>query len=250
VDSHIIVAGDSWAVGEWKNGNNTHRGLRQYLEDDGHQTLCFGYPGMGSLVAYDFLCNFIKRNVDKIKIDKVIFFQSDWIRDVRSYRWLNDQHLDVFQKGYTHTRDWYLSSLYYRLSDLYKELGIISIVIGGQGDAIWIDQFETAYPGVKIGCQSFTNLIVNNESRIDRPVHSIFKYGGTSSAFLTQDQFNVLLKQLKSYSNVNDLEELVNDMECSKIRDEIFSKYYPDQQHPDQIHHKKLYDFLRNIGLL
>ena len=61
MNSYIMVAGDSWAVGEFTNGN-THRGLRQYLEDDGHQTLCFGYPGMGSLSAYDSLSNFIRQN--------------------------------------------------------------------------------------------------------------------------------------------------------------------------------------------
>jgi hypothetical protein len=251
MNSYIIVAGDSWACGEWaKDGNNTHRGLRHYLEDDGYQTLCFGYPGMGSLSAYDFLSNFIRYNNDRIKIDKLIFFQSDWIRDIRSYRWLNDDHLNIFQKGYIFTRDWYLSSLYYRLSDLYKEFEIPSIVIGGQGDTIWIDQFETEHPGVKIGCQSFTNLIINDDSHVENPVHTVFKYGGTSSLFLTQDQFNSLIGKIKSYSNSSDLEELVNDLEYAEIRNKIFKKIYPDCMHPDRNHHKKLYNYLQDSKLL
>ena len=249
MNSYTLVAGDSWAVGEYTNGN-THPGLRQYLEDDGYQTLCLGYPGMGSLGAYAPLYNFIKHNNDKIKINKVIFFQSDWIRDVQAHQLLTDEYLNIFQKGYISTRDWYLCNLYYRLSDLYKEFEIPTIVIGGQGDAIWIDQFETEYPGVKIGCQSFTNLIINSDPRIDYPVHSVFKYGGTSSVFLTQDQFDFVLGKIKSYSDTRDLKELVNDLEYAEIRNEIFLKTYPDCMHPDRNHHKKLYNYLRDSKLL
>ena len=245
-----MVAGDSWAVGGVNRDGTHHRGLRPYLENDGYQTLCFGYPAMGSLIAYDFLSTFIRHNTGNIKINKLIFFQSDWVRDVRSYRWLNDDHLNIFQKGYTSTRDWYLSSLYYRLSDLYSEFKIPSIVIGGQGDTFWIDQFETEYPGVKIGCQSFTNLITDDNSRIDHPVHSVFKYGGTASLFLDQDQFDFLLGKMKSYSNTGDLEKLVNDLEYSKIRNEIFLKIYPDHMHPDSNHYKKLYNYLKDSKLL
>jgi len=249
MDSYIIVAGDSWAVGEWNRGN-THGGIREYLEEDGQKTLCFGYPGMGSLTAYDFLSSFVEHNNQKIKIDKLIFFQSDWIRDIRAYRWLNDEHLSVFQKGYSYTRSWYVSSLYYRLSDLYKKHGISSIVIGGQGDTIWIDQFEKEYPGVTIGCQSFTNFIVNDNPRIDRPVHSVFKYGGTSSHFLTQEQFEFVLTQFKSNSTSTELQELIKDMEVAEIRDSIFQNIFLDKMHPDRHAHKKLYYYLQDNRLL
>ena len=75
MNSYIIVAGDSWACGEYSStGELTHGGLRQYLDEDGHQTLCFGYPGVGSLTAYDFLFNFIRHNLDKMTFEKILFF--------------------------------------------------------------------------------------------------------------------------------------------------------------------------------
>jgi hypothetical protein len=248
-----MIAGDSWAIGEWRSGKNTHGGVRQYLEEHGHQTMCFGYPGMGSMTAYDCLYSFIKYNLSKIKISKLIFFQSDWIRDIRADGWKTNDHLEVFQQGYIHTRDWYVSYLYYRLHVLYKEFGIPTIVIGGQGDTIWIDKFEQEYPGVKIGCQSFTNLVLNDNPRIDVPVHSVFKYGGTSSGFLTQPQFDSVLKYIKANSNSVDLQDLIRDMELAETRDKLFTSnkdVFPDQMHPDQKAHNKLYHYLQDMDLV
>ena len=159
----------------------------------------------------------------------------------------------VFSQGYSYTKSWYISRLYYRLSDLYKQTKINTILIGGQGDTIWLDSFEQEYPGVKIGCQSFTNLIINNESRTNRPAHSVFKYGGTASMFLTQKQFDVILQQIKLNSNSTDLQQLITDMEIAKTRDDIFKTnrgIFLDNKHPDREAHKKLYHYLLDKNLL
>jgi len=253
MDNHILIAGDSWAVGEWHSDSVTHGGIGQLLAQDGIKNICFGYPGMGNLFVYDTLLNFIKYNRTTFKIDKILFFQTDWIRDIRSYRWLNDDHFAVFQKGYQHTRNWYVSYLYYRLSELYQEFGIPTTIIGGQADTVWIDQFETEYPGVRIGCQSFTNLIMNNQSQIEQPVHSVFKYGGTSSRFLTQAQFDFLLSQFKNNSDDNDLQLLIADMDLAQERDRVFRSnpaHFPDGLHPGRTAHRKLYEHLQHNNLL
>jgi len=256
MNKHILVAGDSWAVGEWSGpsvNDVVHGGIGQYLNEDGYETLCFGYPGQGNLFVYDTVNNFVRYNRDRLNIDQIVFFQSDWIRDIRSYRWLNDDHLDILQQGYGHTRNWYVSYLYYRLSELYKEFGITSTIIGGQADTVWIDQFETEYPGVRIGCQSFTNLIMNDAARIESPVHSVFKYGGTASRYLSQQQFDLLLQQIKSNSDHTDLQLLINDMELAQERDRIFVSnrdHFPDGLHPGRKAHKKLYEHLQHSNLL
>lgn len=256
MNKHILIAGDSWAVGAWSGchvNDVVHGGLGQLLAENGRDTLCFGHPGLGNLFVYDVLNNFVRYNQHKIPVDQIIFFQTDWLRDIRSSNWLNDDHLQVFRQGYVRARDWYVSYLYHRLSELSAEFDIKITLIGGQADTVWLDQFETEYPGVRIGCQSFTNLIVNDNARIQQPVHSVFKYGGTASRYLTQDQFDRLLDHIKANSSQKDLEHLVQDLELAQGRDAVFvtnQEVFPDGLHPGQKAHEKLYQHLLEHDLL
>jgi hypothetical protein len=244
---YYIVAGDSWACGEWTKQGNTHQGLARYLADDGQNTLCFGYPGFGSLTVLDFVRNFIRHNSGFMCFKQMFFFQSDWLRDIRSYRWLNDAHMEVLSKGYAYARDWYVSHLYYGLSALYKESGVATVVIGGQGDTIYLDRFGEEYPGVSIGCQSLTNFAINDCTSIDAPVHSVFKSGGTATMFLSDSQMQTLLTILKNHSNQTELQKLLFDMELAEQRNAIFKSnahLFPDCLHPDRSVHQKLYQYL------
>lgn len=253
MNSYILIAGDSWACGEWINHTNTHGGLRQYLQESGQQPICFSQPGLGSLTTVDALSMFIQHNRNIIKFDKIIFFQSDWVRDIRIEHLNNELYSGVFFQGYSYTKSWYISRLYYKLSELYKQTGINTILVGGQGDTIWLDSFEQEYPGVKIGCQSFTNLISNNNSRTNPPTHSVFKYGGTSTVFLTQDQLEEILQKIKDNSVSSDLEELISDMELAKVRNNLFTSnkdIFPDAMHPERQAHYKLYQYLNTNELL
>ena len=37
----VLIAGDSWSQGEWSEcGIILHKGLQQYLEDDGYHVTC------------------------------------------------------------------------------------------------------------------------------------------------------------------------------------------------------------------
>lgn len=248
-DTVTLIAGDSWACGEWNEHGNTHKGLSQYLNDHGLKTLCFGYPGFGSLTVCDFISSFIEFNRSMIKIKKIIFFQSDWVRDIRAYRWLNDQHLDVLTSGYRMAKNWYISALYYRLSLIYQIYEVPTILIGGQGDTIYIDLFEHEYPGVKIACQSFTNLILENQSRISNPCHSVFKYGGSGSMFLSDKQFDFILTTVKNNSDEEDFKELFEDFDLAQSRDFLFKNnkdIFPDLMHPNKDAHNKLFHYLRD----
>ena len=51
----IIIAGDSWGVGEWTDGQRTHRGLEQYLSDAGHIVINLSRGGMSNMSIIDAL---------------------------------------------------------------------------------------------------------------------------------------------------------------------------------------------------
>lgn len=254
------MAGDSWACGEYvfashviQNSHDIHGGIQDFLKQSGIDTLCFGYPGLGSLSAFDFVNNFIEFNQQSITIDRLIFFQSDWIRDIRSYRWLNEQHLDIWKKGYLATKDWYVSSLYYKLSNLYKNFGVPTVLIGGLADTIWIDKFEEEYPGVTIGCQSMINLLVNGDPKVVTPTQSVFRFGQNTSLFLTQDQFTFFIENIKKNSDNHNIEFLLEDMEKAEKRNTVLlshSNIFPDKMHPDRHGHKKLFDLLVSNNFL
>ena len=251
----ILICGDSWASGEYPqyiDNKRNHRGISQYLNEDHKETICLSYPGRGNFVAAHWLETFVSDNFQNVKIDKILFFQSDWIRDIDVNK-LHQYHLDAVKQGYSYYRDWNVCFLYRKLADIYKRFCIPTVVIGGQSDTIWMDKFEQEYPGVKIGCQSFTNLLCNQNSRVPVPTYSVFKYGGTSSCFLSQKDFDILLHQIKIHCDKQNLQELLNDMTLAQQRDHIFDSrpdLFPDHCHPDRYGHLKLYEYLKNCDIL
>lgn len=74
----ILVAGDSWGVGEWTNGQRTHLGLEQYLRDAGHDVVNVSRGGWSNLSVLKALEQGLKTN----NIDCVIWLQTDPMREL------------------------------------------------------------------------------------------------------------------------------------------------------------------------
>ena len=78
----VYIGGDSWGCGEWRHATatmpytNTHRGLEQFLLDDGHTVTNNSISGGGNVQTYDQLAR--TRHTD---YDTVILFQTISIRD-------------------------------------------------------------------------------------------------------------------------------------------------------------------------
>lgn len=76
----FYIGGDSWGCGEWnwdiKGDPNTHRGLEQFLIDDGHTVTNNSISGGGNVQSYDQIA---KTNPDDY--DMFILFQTISIRD-------------------------------------------------------------------------------------------------------------------------------------------------------------------------
>jgi hypothetical protein len=226
----ILVAGDSWACGEWNSMDIQHGGLAQYLIENGRSTLNIGMGGGSNFRTIIWLTNFFKSNSHLVgQVSTIIVFQTEWNRD--------KDCLDVGNDGYILVKNKWISQFYYNLSSLSQQLNIPIWIVGGCSDAIWIDKFSEEYPGVQVVCQSFTNLLIHNNHRIDAPVYSI----------LTGEN-NKLISTIKKQSDSADLSELIADMNRGEARVNTWRSnrewFWPDGGHANRIGHKKLFDFL------
>jgi hypothetical protein len=234
----ILIAGDSWACGEWNRSihsewntmNIQHGGLSQYLIENDRPALNIGIGGVSNFHTIIWLTNFFKSNLHLVnQISTIIVFQTEWDRD--------KDYFDVGNDGYTLTKNKWLSQFYYNLSSLSQQLDIPIWIVGGCSDAIWLDRFSEEYPGVQVVCQSFTNLLLNDNHRTDTPVHSILT-----------DKNNDLISAIKKQSDSADLSELIADMDRGAARLNTWKSnrewFWPDGRHANRIGHKKLFDFL------
>jgi hypothetical protein len=243
----IIITGDSWGCGEWSNGRLLqHRGVGQYLKEHGHDVINLSEGGSSNFASYSRLLRFFDSGISEYlpKITHVLFFQTEWIRD---YRLRSDVHtinldqsqwnLPVFDQN---LKSETISKFQYRLSELAQKYDFQVGLIGGCADTIWLDKFEQEYPGLKVLCQSMTNLCVNNDHRVDYPVSGI-----------TVKEFEYMKKNLKS---IDSLSELVNNLEASIARSTVWKNnpyyFWPDGGHANRYGHKKLFDFIMATDFL
>lgn len=242
----IIISGCSWSVGEWdvdhlddeKTPVLQHGGLGQYIEESGKEVLNLGIPGGSNLAAAKRVQTWLERNPD-VTVDKIFMFQTEYDRD----------HRMIFEDDFTNVThantipNIWVARYCYRLVDIAKLANCTVYIIGGVADADWFDNFEQDYPGVKIACQSLTNLLINGNHRVDTPVLSWYnKYSPP------------LIKRIRSHLDAVETAKLLNDIDRGFERENLVFQhpeyFWPDGNHPNRAAHKVLYEFLIAQGYL
>ena len=231
----IVLAGGSWAVGEWSNDHTpSHLGLYQYLQDDGYEVVTVSGPGLSNQQSYYKISEIFTSGMAdffKNKIEKIFIFQVDWFKDHKS----PDNEINMSTYNYaTHTNT--LSAWYQRLSELALKYSVSIGIIGGNVDAIWLDKFKEHYPGVFIACQSMTNLCINDQHRIQDPVYGIY--------------YKLLVQNFRGCAtDTQSIEFLLDESDRGQQRlldwEQNPQWFYPDGLHANRHGHKKLYDFLK-----
>jgi lysophospholipase L1-like esterase len=228
----ILIAGDSWAAGEWINSTLTHGGLTEYLIDQNYKVVNLGYPGGSNDQSIVRIENFLTLN-NKLNIQNIIVFQTEWIRSP-----ILPPDLD---SGYLELKNRIISRFYYHLTRISTKFNIPIQVVGGCSDTIWLDKFNAEYPGVSIVCQSFTNLILNGDHKISTPVYS-----------LMGSQHISVINLLKKQFPHSELELILKDLELGYQRSNVWSKnrelFWPDGFHPNKQAHKLLFELLKQQG--
>jgi hypothetical protein len=235
----ILLAGDSWGVGEWgsyaREYDVTHSGITKYLTDAGHFVINLSQPGESNIKSATLIENFLRAN-KHISPSYIMVLQTEWIRDIHSIDAAilnNDLSL-----GYGELKNNIMFRFWSQLSQIYKKNNIPVYVIGGCSDTPWIDNVESSYPGLRIACQSVTNLLLQNNHRITDPIYS---------TFTNRQSFQVEL--VKKYLNTKDLELLLQDIDKGNERLDLWMKskefFWPDGCHPNRQGHQVLFEFLK-----
>lgn len=236
----IIIAGDSWACGEWcytkTDYKISHPGLTQYLTDLGYLVINLGKPGGSNIHSVNRVDNFLTVS-SHLNVSNVFIFQTEWIRDMHN---CNDKKLlDLdLTYGYQELKMRLISRFYNSLSNIAQQTNVPIHIIGGSSDTIWLDKFSKEYPGLNNICHSFTNLLLTDNHRTTDPVYAIMT-----------NQIKEQIKFLKETMDINDLELLLTDMDKGKQRLSTWQKekrfFWPDGGHPNRFSHKILFDFLK-----
>jgi len=228
----IVVAGDSWGCGEWQHRIVQHGGLAQYLAEDNYNVVNLSVGGSSNWDIYDRLKLFFDSNTPHYLIEKIqtiLVFQTEWPRDIESFHPNKVESLVGTDL---------ISSWQFRLSELATEQQVRIGLIGGCSDTMYLDNFEKEYPGLYIACQSFTNLCVNNNHRIENPT-----YFCRPDDSLLPSLKDLYLKQHGTQDLL--LADLENGISRLKTWEDNCDYFYPDGMHANRKGHKILYEFLQ-----
>lgn len=240
----VIIVGDSWGCGEWENDTYSvaHKGLEQYLLDDGYRVINASIPGGSNIRSLISLYEALATNDFCSNDIRVFFFCTDWVRDLKKIPHfidglVSDDYRSEFFLIHNYDKN-FVHKVWYRLLEKLEKIAnsknIPIGLIGGCADTVDVGD---AHPGVYVACRSLTNLCVNDDDKVEQPVFGIFNS--------TQ-----LENQLKSIIGKKITEDFLDDMQHANTRQLVWKNnkkwFYPDGVHANRSAHKKLFDFLKD----
>ena len=229
-----IVIGSSWASGEWEwdatlGKRLTHRGLQQWLIDQGHDVLDLSRAGTGNIDNARRLIFNIQR--DDIKdVQAVICFFTDFIKD---WHQANNTDTSMFSSIVDVGR--YFAQQAYDLLQEAAEIADTKVILVGSD----VDVIVTDLPSrVTVACQSFVNLCCNDQPEVEVPVLSMF------------DRSTIdLIRQLHKSTNSLQLADLLDHIDLGLARGKLLGQqqqwFWPDGIHANRQAHYKLLQFLQ-----
>lgn len=245
---NVLIVGDSWGLGEWNLlcTDISHRGLEQYLIDDGHSVTNLSKGGISNIDIYHRLRNYLDRSQD-CNFSKIVVFQTEYTRDFR-YEQMNMHHVfgvDDWKNLLTPSdlSSRWIERFYLRLSEVSQEYKIPVLILGGCSDTIPFDNMDKDYPGCSIACQSITNLLVNQDPFISKPVFSWYLKNSED-----------LVRKLKKSMPMEGLSVLLDDIHRGFERQCTLQEnpdlFYPDGRHPNRRGHFLLYEYLKQNNFI
>ena len=229
---NFLITGDSWSVGEHQDTQSQPKlntnGLTECLAKDGHSVINIGKSGFSNSAISWHLATFLDTN-RHLQFDKILVFQTEFTRCI--------EKLDQLDCDLSSLQSKWISQFYQNLSNTATKNHCQIYIIGGCGDALWLNDLEYEYPNVSIACQSFTNLLVNNDHKVDTPVFDMYNHAQLP-----------LVENIKKYCNFDQLEFLIESIDQAIIRRKVWHDhpewFFPDGVHPNQKAFERLYKFL------
>lgn len=229
----ILIAGDSWSVGEWTGHgapeNVGHNGLAQYFAEAGNTVINLGEPGGANFSAHQRIWHFLLAN-QFVKVDRILIFQTEWFRDLD----LNNRSrlsLPILETSI-------IREFYMRLDTLARRLDLHIDLVGGCSDTINPDQIETEYQNLKVVCQSLVNLVVHGQDRVPDPVFATF-----TNRSMIEHLKNLYRDDVDSTSFL--LDRIDQGLKRIKSLESHPDWFRPDGYHANRQAHYRLYEFLK-----
>ena len=246
----IVITGSSYGAGEWSEATPSsppvilHNGLAQYLEDSGNEVINLSQPGgVPGYVYTSILDNFLTLNTRLSKVDKIFVFESNWTDNFlhvlkQQQNNLVDYEL-LLKSNYLEFISYCQYKFYAQLSKIGTKFNIPIFLIGAINDIIWTDDFSKSHPMVNISCQSFINLVLHNNHRIQEPVVGVF----TSRHVELVDYIKPKLSNTDFTLFINHLDN--NQYRLKQIIANKGEFFCADGVHASRKSHKILFDFLK-----
>lgn len=208
----ILIAGDSWGCGEWgfENGHGVkHTGLEHYLTEYGCTVYNVSLGGGCNKDSVDRITSSVK----SLTLDKIFWFQTDPMRDLRPY------DPAVFPKSINEI----INCQQQLLNKTYADLNSIGSKIYCLGGVTRLHSSIVSY----------SNLIT--------VIDSIVELFGAKS-------IDVWVSDWIQYDNLFS-PELIEDLYSIPNPKTILPQYwfYPDGYHPNRFAHQKIFEHILNF---
>lgn len=243
----IIVAGDSWGCGAWTdvgprpvdptipNDNPLlHGGLAQFIKEAGHDVTNLSKGGSSNLQIVKRIRAWIDRNPD-ITVSNIIVLQTEYTRD-SCQPFPGD--LDNITASTSLANIW-IARFYSNLSNIAMSTNCCVTLVGGMSDTPWFDDISQQYPGLRLACQSITNLLIKDDPRVLNPVFSW--YDGSQLP---------IINEIKQRLSSHELEKFLDQLDQGYERETLLyshpNYFWPDGRHPNEAGHLKLYCYLKD----
>jgi len=223
----IIVAGDSWACGEWPTWDPTqqartmndkllHRGISHYLTKIGHDVIQLASGGHSN---FDQLRGIQRWCLKNSKPDCILFMVTDPLRDF--------EHIPNSLAGFQKTQQALMIGLLDGLADLEIPVWLV-------GGCVPVDHVNITNPRIKVLCPDWVRMIVGHRS-----VDNLCRVWSHPTADLD------LLEYLEQQE-----QRLAEWMQLCATPGTVEHEYFwPDGRHPNRKAHLWLFDHLRSQAL-
>jgi len=244
----ILIVGDSWTQGEFEMYNHgaqshvvVHRGLSQYLMDDGHRVHNRGEGGLSNIESYWRLKSaFGLHDNDEFgkpiedPIDYIIWITTDSFRDTNDENKIIEK---IKQENSIGTVMFgMLFEKYLEMNELSKQIGIPIHCIGG-----WTPLLKDMEP--------FDNLVP-----LIPCVHELLVPGSNLPITHNALHRHKFIRNLGWISDKikQEIIELIDQWTYSQeIRRNHPDLFFPDWEHPNRLGHYKIYETVKEkLGLL
>lgn len=230
----LIIAGDSWACGEWGVGSHQilDQSITNFFLNHGIEVFNIAHPGGSLSSIWERIRDCLRQN-DQSKISAVLIFQTDFTRE--SWFWHPTWNHSFFESKKRVLDTWYRN-----LNSLAIEYQIKIFIVGGIGEVVCDKLVKFNYANLITACQSITNLVLHDDDKVTIPITSNW-----------DSSTERIVNSMKKTCSQEELDMMLLEIDLAHQRQQKWSDrtewFFPDGMHPNRYAHAKLGEYILPI---